>query len=81
MQFFVGEQNILWFDVAMNNVAFMLVMVSKKKNMKGSGVGHTKYLTPWNSCTNTFLDSASVNFCFITIQLNSSPSVANSRTR
>jgi hypothetical protein len=43
--------------------------------------GLTKYLTAWNNCTNTLRASDSVSFCFMTIQLKSSPSVASSRTR
>lgn len=43
--------------------------------------GLTRYLMPWNNCTNTFRVSCSVNFCFMTIKLNNSPSGASSSTR
>lgn len=40
-----------------------------------------RYFVPWNNWMKTFRVSASVNFCFVTIQLNNSPSAASSKTR
>lgn len=41
----------------------------------------TRYFIPWKSWMKTFRVSSSANLCFITIQLNNSPSAANSRTK